>query len=355
MDARVHDVSNEHSQPLLPIEGYEKFRLMTLEEAVQPLIGLFPPDSLKQRVSIAKERCQNPSDGLSQDESASIMLYTMSWPSTKGSFYSILNNTLRQEDRDSLKPWFPYLRLLIGALSRLPPVNDMIYRGVRIDMKDAYPPNSNKTWWGFSSCTDKMQLLQTAGFCGTTGTRTIFNIRCLHGRDIRKHSYFQTEHEILLLPGRYFQVRGSYQGKDGLLIIDLVEIKPQYELLKLPEHSPLCRFAPGLSLLGTCSNRQCNDYGKEVVIPIGLKNFDLLTGPDRSTSKCPMCEQYVNPSRLGFHRCQWRTYGTKQRPPQAPVKFSTDWKSTNNDFLFEGNPEEKDIIWREFKIEVKPI
>ena len=355
MDSRVHDVLSEHGRLLLPIEGYEKFRLMTLEEAVQPLIAFFPPGSLMYRVSIANERCKNPSDGLSSDESASIMLYTMGWSTTEGSFYFNLNDTLRIEDRDKLKPWFGYLRLFIGALSRLPPVNDTVYRGVKRDMRDEYPLNSNKTWWGFSSCTDKMQLLEAERFCGTTGTRTIFNIRCLGGRDIRNHSYFHNENEILLLPGRYFRVKSNYHGNDGLLIIDLVEIKPQYELLKLPDHSLWRQFTPGLSLLGTCSNTGCQAYGKEVIISVGLKNFNLLTDADQSTSKCPTCETYVNPSKLGFHRCQWRTYGKKQRPPQAPVDFSTEWRSINNNSLFEYELPENEITWRQFIVEVKPI
>ena len=355
MDARVSDVLDEHSRLLLPIEGYENFSVVTLEEAVQPLISFFPEDSLMHRVSLAKARCQNLGDSLSQDESASIMLYTMGWSASTESFYSLLNTTLRLEDRDSLKPWFRYLRLFIGALSQLPPVNDVVYRGVRSDLSSQYPRKSFKTWWGFSSCTDTMNVLENQRFCGKTGPRTIFNIRCLDGRDIRKYSYFQREAEILLLPGRYFEVQSDYHAADGLVIINLIETIPEYKLLKLPHNSPRSRFVPGLSLLGSCCNSQCAAHGKEVMISLGFRDFNLLTDADQSTSKCPICSKYVDPYKIGFHRCQWRISGKKQRLPQAPTDFSTEWKSTNNESLFEYNLREEGIIWRHFIIEVRHL
>lgn len=354
MDSRILDVVDEHSRPLLPIEGYENVRLMTLEEAVQPLIPLFPEDSLMVRVSVAKERCQNLNDGLSQDESASIMLYTMGWPSSIQSFYSMLNATLRLEDRDKLKPWFRYLRLFIGALSQLPPVTNVVYRGVRRDMSSEYPLRSNKTWWGFSSCTDTMNLLQSERFCGTTGSRTIFNIRCRDGRDIRRYSYYATENEIILLPGRYFNVHSAYRSDDGLLIVELIEMIPPFKLLELPANSLWRQFAPGLSLLGICRNSQCAAYEKEVIISLGFRNFDLLVDADESTSRCPICTKFVESDKLGFHQCQWRISGKKQIPPQAPVDFRIDWTSTKNDFLFEYRLEQG-FTWRRFIIEVQPV
>ena len=126
MLSRVSDDLREDNRHLLPIEGYQNVRLVSLEEAVQPLVSLFAGDSLLSKVWVVKERCREPADGLSQDESASIMLYTLEWPNQEESLYFILNKTLRMEDRNNLKPWFPYLRLFIGALSQLPPINDTI-------------------------------------------------------------------------------------------------------------------------------------------------------------------------------------------------------------------------------------
>jgi hypothetical protein len=354
MFSRIDNVLHEHCGVLLPIEGYENVQLMSLEEAVQPLVSLFDAGSLLSKVWVAKERCKNPADGLSQDESASIMLYTMEWPSPEQSLYFILNAALRMEDRDRLKPWFSYLRLFIGALSQLPAINDTIHRGVKRDMSSEYPMNSNPIWWGLSSCTDNIQLLESERFCGKTGIRTMFQIKCLDGRNIQKHSYYQNESEILLMPGRYFRVRSQYHASDGLLIVVLNEETPPHELLKLPDNSLWRRFAPGISLLGTCLNSECDAYQKEVIIPIGLRHFDVLTDADASTSKCPKCTRYVEPAKLAFYKCQWRIDGIKQtQSSQPPVPFSQDWSRTHRNSLFEYRLEEG-VTWRKLRVEIRP-
>jgi hypothetical protein len=303
---------------------------------------------------VVKERCRNPADGLSQDESASIMLYTLEWSTSEESFFFILNKTLRMEDRNMLKSWFPYLRLFLGALSKLSPINDTFYRGVKKDMSSQYSADNNSIWWGVSSCTTNIKILESDQFCGITGTRTIYQIKCLDGRDIKNHSYHYGENEILLMPGRYLQFRGHYSAADGLHIIQLDEIKPPYELLKLPDNSTWRRFEPGLSLLGTCINSECDAYQKEVIMPIGLRNFDVLTDVNLSTTKCPQCKNFVEVSKLGFNECQWRIHGIKQtKPSQAPISFSEDWSRTRGYSLFEYKLQEG-IIWRKLIVETKP-
>jgi hypothetical protein len=354
MFSRINNVVHEHNRMLLPIEGYENERLKPLEEAVKPLIPLFVENSLLPKVWVVKERCKNPADGLSQDESASIMLYTLEWTTPEQSLYFILNSTLRMEDRKMLKPWFPYLRLFLGALSQLSPINDTIYRGVKRDMSGEYLPNRNLVWWGLSSCTDDIKVLESDQFCGKTGVRTMLHIKCLDGRNIKNHSYYQSESEILLLPGRYLRVHNDYNSGDGLHIIRLDEIKPPHELLKLPNNSLWRRFAPGISLLGTCTNSNCDAYQKEVIIPIGLKNFDVLVDTNSSTAKCPQCTHYVDPSKLGFCECQWRIDGIKQlKSSQAPVPFSEGWSRTRGYSLFEYKLQEG-VTWRQLKVEAKP-
>ncbi|CAF4896092.1 unnamed protein product, partial [Rotaria magnacalcarata] len=73
-------------------------------------------------------------------------------------------------------------------------------------MAKEYPEGKTFVWWGFSSCTSKMSVLQNEQFLGTTGPRTLFTIECDSGKDIRKYSCFQTEDEILLPAARQFKV-----------------------------------------------------------------------------------------------------------------------------------------------------
>ena len=103
---------------LAPIDGYESLPVVSLEEAVQPLLYIVP--KIERNVFIVKQNCHQPKDGLTSNESASIMLYTLESNPHEQSLYVILNATLRSEQRQKLKPWFLYLRLILTALTRLP-------------------------------------------------------------------------------------------------------------------------------------------------------------------------------------------------------------------------------------------
>ena len=127
---RITDFPEKPNQYLPPIWGYDATPLMSLEEAVRSLIPIL--SAIQSYVYSAKQNCINPADDLTPDQSAAIMLYTMSWEPLEGCLYHVLNTTLRSRDRQKLKPWFPYLKLFLTALARLPLIsNRTIYRGVK--------------------------------------------------------------------------------------------------------------------------------------------------------------------------------------------------------------------------------
>jgi hypothetical protein len=100
---RISDIANEPLEMLLPISGYEEMPIVSLDTAVEPLVSFLP--AIQSYVYVAKERCINPpSDGLTMDESASIMLYTMGWKPLDQCLYIALNATLRSKDRDTIEP-----------------------------------------------------------------------------------------------------------------------------------------------------------------------------------------------------------------------------------------------------------
>lgn len=113
------NISDEPKQMLKPISGYEREPLMSLEEVCKPLEHLFDHE-LTQNIVIAKMNSTEPEHGLTQDESASIHLYTMEWDVRENSLYMILNQTLRLVDRVKLRPWYRYLKLFLTALFKLP-------------------------------------------------------------------------------------------------------------------------------------------------------------------------------------------------------------------------------------------
>ncbi|CAF3676944.1 unnamed protein product [Rotaria sp. Silwood1] len=230
MSLRVADFSSLPQQMLAPIEGYENTPLVSIEDAIKPLVSIVP--KVQRNVHIVKQNCKHPKDGLTTDESASIMLYTYESMPHEHSLYAILNETLRSEERQKIIPWFLYLRLVLTALARLPSDRLFVNRGVRKDLHAEYPEGSTFIWWGFSSCTSSIKVLESEMFLGTAGTRTLFQIDCHTGKNIKNHSFLSKEDEILLLPARQFEVKSCLNSGNGLHIIHIKEIDPTYPLLE---------------------------------------------------------------------------------------------------------------------------
>jgi hypothetical protein len=225
---RIADVVNEPLEFLTAITGYEVKPVVSIEKATEPLISVV--HHIERNVYTAKMRCQNPENGLTQDEAASIMLYTMSWEPT--CLFSVLNATLRMKNRDTLKPWFLFIKLFLVALDRLPSTSDRsFFRGVRLDLSNEYPLGKTFVWWGFSSCSVSEHVLESEEFCGKTGKRTKFIINCDSGKKITKYSYFPDEEEVLVLPATQFKVINVCQPEPDLNEIHIKEFQPPHPLL----------------------------------------------------------------------------------------------------------------------------
>lgn len=227
---RFSDIGKPPKRMLAPIDGFERKPLVSLEEAVEPLADLVP--NIERNAFVVKENCHHPKDGLTSDESAAIMLYTFESEPSEESLYAILNTTLRSEQRSKLRPWFLYLRLIMNGLEKLPSSNkQVLFRGVRLDLRDEFSTGTSFIWWAFSSCTSKIEVLESEQFLGKNGTRTLFQITSSSGKDIKNHSFIPNEHEILLLPARQFKVTGCLSPGHGFHIINLEEIEMKFKLL----------------------------------------------------------------------------------------------------------------------------
>jgi len=222
---RFTDLEEEAvSQFPTPLEGYENMPVETLEKSIEPVKQFF--DNIEANVWVAKENSKEAKEGLTQDESASIRLYTMSFNDDQ-SLYKVFNQTLRSENRENVKPWFKYLKLFLTALNKLPSHSRTVWRGVHnVDLSNQYPKGKRGAWWGISSCTSNVEVLQSAQFLGTTGNRTLFSNKCQEGRSISLHSRYKAEEEIILMPGFYFQVIGQLPAAEGFGIIHLKQIYP---------------------------------------------------------------------------------------------------------------------------------
>ena len=207
----IHDAENFHWSP---IYGYQDVPLESLEESLLNLVTIVR--GLDRYIGEAKRNCKR-NDHLTWDESAAIYLYTMQTP-----LHSTLNRTLYTEDRNEIRPWFPYLKLFITALIKLPPLPNVtiVWRAVARDMASNFSGNQVQTWWTINSCSRNLNIIEP--FIGDSGT--IFAIETRYGRDIAFYSAIESEEEVILLPGTQVHLASrTFQWKGRLILISLKE------------------------------------------------------------------------------------------------------------------------------------
>jgi hypothetical protein len=249
----VETVSVEHQLPIKnianditvdpgPITEYADEPLLPLSKACAPLTDILHNLSFYVQMAL-DETPEEPPDGLTIDESAAIRLYTIEWDKPHRSLYSMLNRTLKKDNREQLRPYFKYMKLFLTALAKLPSVPQLtIWRGVTKNMSADFSPGTVVTWWAFSSCTITLTVLENNMYLGNTGNRTLFSVDAINGRTIHSHSHFVTEDEILLLPGTRMIVQSQLSPAPDLHIIHLKQIIPDEVLLKPPFEGTLNIF-----------------------------------------------------------------------------------------------------------------
>ncbi|CAF1483272.1 unnamed protein product, partial [Rotaria sordida] len=156
---RYSDFGTVSRISLLPITGYQDCPEVSLDIALLPVAHLL--NNIKEKIAVARQNCTCPKDGLNQDQSAAIHLYTMEWYPLEKCLYIVLNGTLRSKDRNLLIPWFSYLKLLLTALWKLPPVECTVWRGIKANLADEYQQGEKHTWWNLSSTTPTLTLLES--------------------------------------------------------------------------------------------------------------------------------------------------------------------------------------------------
>ena len=235
---RFFDIAGVSMRKLPPLRGFENAPLVSFEQAIEPLIPHVP--EIERMVDTIKNCTILSKTSLSTDESLSIALYSMEWNPLEKSFSSILNETLRDPKRETLLPsWFKFLRLFLTGLSKISWTDHRtIFRGVKLDLRSRYKEGARIVWWGFPSCT-KIIGVEKEQFVGKSGTRTLFTIECNTEENIREHSFFTKEDEILL-PGREFEVITSADMGKKLSVIQFKGVQPQF---------PNIAWAPSPSLV----------------------------------------------------------------------------------------------------------
>lgn len=162
----------------------------------------------------------SPGHGLTGDQVSALHLYTC-----ESAFYREINAVLRSPDRERLRPYLPYLRLLFSAVESLPAQTRPLWRGVALDLRSQYPQGRTVTWWGVSSCTSELGVAKA--FLGSRGRRTLFEVTPARAVAIRRFSAFTGEEEYILAPGTQLKVTDVRTERGGLCTVRLTELEGQ--------------------------------------------------------------------------------------------------------------------------------
>ena len=251
---RLINKDTDYSKNREPISGYAQELILPLIDACAPLVEIVQDIAVYAEIAL-ESTPHEPADGLTRDESASIRLYTMEWEDSYDSLYSKLNYTLRESDREKLRPWFKYLKVFLTALVKLPCIRPQtVWRGIKRNISDEFPQGAQIIWWACSSTTTSLPVLESDLYLGTAGERTLFSIEILNGRSICNHSSYNNEEEILLLPGTYMEVQSQFHPAPNLHIIHLKQMVPDDILLEPPfEGMIISQISFNLFLIHICS------------------------------------------------------------------------------------------------------
>ena len=226
---RLTDITDEPLELMGPIMGVMKSVRLSLMDAAAAS-GVEDIDGHAFMASEAGGQLATADPhGLDADEAGALWLYT-----AESDLYPTLNQLLRTRDRSALKPFYPYLQLMLTARSKLPKYTGSVWRGVKgIDLRAKYPTDKEVWWWAFSSTTKQLKTLTT--FLGTSGVRTVFMIEIFQGVDLQRYSAFQGENseaEVLLYPGTKLKVVGSMEMGGGLFQVHLREVPLAFAVFK---------------------------------------------------------------------------------------------------------------------------
>ncbi|CAF4491395.1 unnamed protein product [Rotaria magnacalcarata] len=204
---------------LKPIAGYWTYDLVSLEESLKGFLSKI--NELKRTIKEAKKHCTQPSPhNLTWDESAALFLYTME--AGDQSFYRLLNQVLRKENRNEVIPWFSYLKLFDTAVRKLPKVKGIIWRAVAGNVTSGYATNKTVTWWTVSSCSTSADVVKA--FLKPDQEATLFMIEAVAGRNLAGYTMYPDEQEVILEFGTQLLVKNIGFQHGNLRLVHLIEI-----------------------------------------------------------------------------------------------------------------------------------
>lgn len=149
-----------------------------------------------------------------------------------------MNAALRAEDRDLVDRWKDYIYLLLKALRKLPPANDVaiVYRGMQNTTLDVlgnnYTVGETFQLASFTSTTHSLDVMND--FVGPDGNRVMLHLRLNDtrvARNITPFSFYPGESELLLPPNMMFRVTSIFDAGNGLYQLQCEQSETLDELI----------------------------------------------------------------------------------------------------------------------------
>jgi len=228
-EARCNDVIQQSSKAVFSMSQINKICSGSLEEAIDPLIPIvhnvkkYAADALQ----LAKIRIYliELYPGLTLDKIAAIFLYTLEAPNRQDSLYYILNEHLRSENLESVRPFFKFIKLLMDGLDNIPTFTGTVWRALQdVDAKAVFIKNQEVVFNGFTSCSLDVSIVGKRNDWLGDEAGTLLSIEVSRGYKIRSFSKFTTENEVLLPAGSRFLVKDIVTiFGTSLVIVQLVQ------------------------------------------------------------------------------------------------------------------------------------
>eukprot|EP00047_Mylnosiga_fluctuans_P009673 m.263904 g.263904 ORF g.263904 m.263904 type:complete len:652 (+) comp27381_c0_seq1:272-2227(+) len=226
----IDDIDQEHLVPLWDaLQSASQDSRLTTAIA----LGLDLRACWETAIAFAEARlAERPRPRLCRDEIAAIYIYTLE----EGKFYRVLNDRMRAADRNLLRPFRPFIKLLLVALTKLKPCKGLMFRGISEDVSMHYDSTSNQTrvWDGFSSVSTNMERVKP--FLGNAIHQTFFTIEVQHAVNISMYSSVRNEEECILLPRSELEVVATMTTA-GITQVHLRQL-PYVPLIRLSTDSP---------------------------------------------------------------------------------------------------------------------
>lgn len=191
-----------NTKPFQPIAGIKTSEnLLTITQALRHVttnnqeVELYVKSAEEHFSKIIKP------EKLTFDECAALHICTIE--AGDKSLHGLLRRVLRTDDKDKLKRWLQFFRILYRAVERVPAFAGRCWRLGEPEILDKIKSERRVVWSTLNFCSGDCNYLLDKYF---DQQMIVFEINAIHGKDISKYSADSNAKEILLMPGSHLEV-----------------------------------------------------------------------------------------------------------------------------------------------------